>query len=335
MDRSLQTSQPVQAPIDTRSRVLWGAGAAAAASAFFGGMVLATRFAVGHADPVTVAFFRSGIGALCLLPVLLRSGLPRLRREDVPAVVGLGILLYAVMPFTMAFGIQFTYASRGALVLVSQPLITLLLSWWRGEESMTGAKLAGIALAATGVLVGLGSSTSAPGQPSALWLGDLTLLVTSLCVSAYTVLSRPYLRRYPPLAFTALTMTAGAFALLPALVAVNVLNGVPHLGGLDWLALLYTGTFGAAVGYGLWCWALERTTPMRVTIFLPLNPLVATLLGAALLGEPVGPQFAAGLAIVFAGIALAHAGAFTGTGFPPGRFPFLRRRRHPASGSLP
>lgn len=45
---------------------------------------------------------------------------------------------------------------------------------------------------------------------------------------------------------------------------------------------------------------------MRVAVFLSLNPLTATLLGVALLGEPIGSAFIAGGAIVIAGIVVAH-----------------------------
>lgn len=67
------------------------------------------------------------------------------------------------------------------------------------------------------------------------------------------------------------------------------------------------GTFGAAIGYSLWVWALERTTPTRVAIFLTLNPLTATFLGGALLDEPITWRFIAGLVVVLAGIVITNS----------------------------
>jgi drug/metabolite transporter (DMT)-like permease len=293
------------------SPALWAAGAAALASVFFGGMVFATRFVIGQTEPITLAFFRCGIGAACLLPVLLpvllreRPGRARVRREDWPGVAGLGLLLYTVMPVSLAIGLQYTYASRGALVLASQPFLTLLLSRWRGEERLSAAKIAGLGLTVAGLALALGGRGAGAVSPS-VWLGDAVTLFAALCVSIYTVWSRPYLQRYPPLVFTALTMGVGALALLPAAGAMAWLRGWPALTPSGWAALLYIGTFGAALGYWLWCWALERTTPMRVAVFLTLNPLTATLLGVALLGEPIGLPFVAGGAIVVVGIVVAH-----------------------------
>ena len=296
---------PAPSPAVHPSPALWAAGAAALASVFFGGMVFATRFAIGQTEPLTLAFFRCGIGATCLLPVLLRSGRARVLREDRAGVAALGLLLYTVMPVSLAVGLQYTYASRGALVLASQPFLTLLLSRWRGEERLSAAKIAGIGLTVAGLALALGGAGAGSVSPT-VWLGDAVTLFAALCVSIYTVWSRPYLKRYPPLVFTALTMTVGALALLPAAGALAWLRGWPALTPLGWAALLYIGTFGAALGYWLWSWALERTTPMRVAVFLTLNPLTATLLGVALLGEPLGLPFVAGGGIVVVGIVVAH-----------------------------
>jgi drug/metabolite transporter (DMT)-like permease len=60
------------------------------------------------------------------------------------------------------------------------------------------------------------------------------------------------------------------------------------------------------VGYYLWLWALQHTSPTRVTVFLALSPITATLLGALLLGEAVSALFLAGLACVAGGLWLAH-----------------------------
>jgi drug/metabolite transporter (DMT)-like permease len=69
--------------------------------------------------------------------------------------------------------------------------------------------------------------------------------------------------------------------------------------------VLFLGTLGGAVGFGLWTWALQRSTPSRVAVFLALNPITAIALGALLLGEPVTIRLLLGLAAVLAGIQLA------------------------------
>ena len=50
---------------------LWGVVAAAASSALGGTSIAATRYLVGHLDPLAIGSFRFGIGCLLLAPVAL------------------------------------------------------------------------------------------------------------------------------------------------------------------------------------------------------------------------------------------------------------------------
>ena len=267
-------------------------------------MVFSTRFVIDQTDPVTLAFFRFGIGSACLLPLFLRKSRVYINRADRSAVICLGILLYAVMPSLVTTGLQFTYAARGGLVLASQPLLTLLLARWRGEEQFTFTKVLGITFSVIGLGLALSEGTESTGKEQLVWVGDLLLLAAAVCVSVYNVYSRPYLQQYSALLFTTLTMTVGALALAPFAIGVSLMRGLPVLTPLGWAAVFYIGTFGAGVGYFLWVWALERTTPSRVSIFLSLNPLTAMLLGAAFLNEPITPGFVIGLLAVLIGIVM-------------------------------
>lgn len=42
----------------------------------------------------------------------------------------------------------------------------------------------------------------------------------------------------------------------------------------------------SGIGYFLWLYALKHETPMRVKIFLLINPVTAGSLGSMLLNEP-------------------------------------------------
>jgi len=280
--------------------------AAAAASLFFGGMVFGTRLVIGQTDPWTLAFFRFAIGAGCLTPIVLRRGTLRVEPTDRVPIACLGIVGYGAMSVFLGAGLRLTYASRGALILTSQSFLTLLFSCWRGEERFTRVKLVGTGLAACGLALAVSRSFDAPRSPDARWVGDALVFGAALCISAYNVFARPYLRRYSPMAVTALTMTAASVALCPLALGIAVTQGLPMLTPLGWITVVYIGVFGAAIGYGLWVWALKQITPTRVAVCLALNPLSATVLGAALLGEPITSRFIGGFVLVAAGIIVTN-----------------------------
>jgi drug/metabolite transporter (DMT)-like permease len=51
--------------------------------------------------------------------------------------------------------------------------------------------------------------------------------------------------------------------------------------------------------------ALERTTPTRVANTMTVNPITASLVAAAIIGEPIGVELALGIGAVGAGIWIA------------------------------
>jgi drug/metabolite transporter (DMT)-like permease len=107
-------------------------------------------------------------------------------------------------------------------------------------------------------------------------------------------------------------LQVGAFAMLAPVLFLAVLAipegffaALPTFTVGDWLAVLFIGA-SSGIGYFLWLWALQNTTPTRVTIFMALSPMTATALGWVLLAEPVTALFLAGLAAVAAGLVTAH-----------------------------
>ena len=63
-----------------------------------------------------------------------------------------------------------------------------------------------------------------------------------------------------------------------------------------------------ALGYLAWNYALERVSASRAAIFLNLQPLVGSLLGVGLLGEPLTPYTVVGGGLILAGLSLTVKG---------------------------
>lgn len=80
---------------------------------------------------------------------------------------------------------------------------------------------------------------------------------------------------------------------------------MPRFTAGGWFAVVFIG-LSSGIGYFLWLWALNHTTPTRVTVFLALSPVTAALLGAVILAEPVSAMVLAGLVCVGFGLWLAH-----------------------------
>jgi drug/metabolite transporter (DMT)-like permease len=233
----------------------------------------------------------------------LRQGGGGPPRRDWSGVAGLGVLYFALFPLLFNASLIFTTAARGALALSTLPLLTMVVGALLGSEALTERKSIGVVTATLGVALALLSGLAS--APPGAWRGDLLMIAAALCMALYSIWSKPFIVRSGPILFTTVSMGVGALCLVlishwRGSFAPVAASDVPH-----WLAALYLGAFGSALTFYLWAFALERTTPTRVAISVTVNPITASLFGAALLDEPLRWNLVGGIVTVFAGIWIA------------------------------
>ena len=288
------------------SAALLPAAAAGFVSLLLGGTVVVTRFMMFDLGPATLACLRATLATAVMVPFVALFARARPGGRDISAILLLGCVQFAVFAWSVNKGLEYATAARGAVIMATAPIFTLALSAAIGYEALTGRKAAGVLATLLGVAIALGDEAAPVAED--WWIGDVALFAGALASALYAVLSRPYVQRYPPLFVTALAMAGGALALWPLALAEGALAAPARFGPAQWASLLYLAIPNGILAYSLWNWALRRLTPTRVAVFLPLIPLSAAALGWLTLGEPVGPRFAAGLAVVLGGVWLANSG---------------------------
>jgi drug/metabolite transporter (DMT)-like permease len=289
-------------------RLAANAGAFVAA-ALFGASVVAVRVAVQDVPPLSLAVLRFGQGGLLLVVVLLLvggRGMPRVEYRDLPLLVLLGAVLFAVFPVTFNASLRLIGASRGALLLATIPLWSALLARIARSERLVPRQVVGVFLSLGGV--GLALVEGGVGRQGGLetLAGDALMLVTALCGAAYAVLAQRAFARYGALTVTTYAMVLGTLLLLPFGLAEGLVGILPRLDGQTVALLAFLGVFGGALGFFLWTFALTRLTPTQVAVYINLNPLVAMVLAAALLSERLTVAFAAGFGLVLLGVLLVN-----------------------------
>lgn len=165
-------------------------------------------------------------------------------------------------------------------------------------------KTLGVLLTIVGVGFTLGEKLVQPGGAGREWAGEAAVFASALCGAACSVLYRPYLRRYPTLSVSTAAMLASVAFLAILAAGEGFFAAFPRFSAGGWAAVVFVGVSSSA-GYYLWLWALNHTTPTRVTVCLALSPVTAAGLGVALLGEPLSAGLLAGTACVALGLRLA------------------------------
>ena len=172
-----------------------------------------------------------------------------------------------------------------------------------GIEALTARKSLGVLIAMGGVAAALASGLAA--APAGAWRGDLIMVGATLCMALYNVWTRPFIQRSSALGFVTASMGVGA----AALVVISAIQGgaamLARFAPGEWLAAAYLAAGGGALAFFLWVYALRHASPTRVANTMTINPIIAGVLAAGILGEPITLNLVIGLITVCVGLFIA------------------------------
>lgn len=272
----------------------------------------AIKYLLRTLDPIDVLMLRVG-GAAIIFAVILapmgRRALPATPRDAV-ALLGLGVLGITVMNLTLAEGQQRIPAALASLVVTTNPIHTALLSAALGYERLTRRTLAGIGLATMGFVVVLLFGTGKGANLSGGHLAGMGIMaIAPFTWAIYTVLSKPFLTRYPPTQVAGLTAIGGAFGALPLLLLDGGIVGrMGNLSATGWGAAVYLSSIGFVLAYILWYRGLRVLSASQTAVYIYLVPVFGIFFAWLLLGETITPWLVLGGAIILAGVVLTNRG---------------------------
>jgi drug/metabolite transporter (DMT)-like permease len=242
-----------------------------------------------------------------LVSLVLLGAAAAIRREPLPArgdlgrIAAFGVLFLCVYSITLNAAERRVDAGTAAMLINVGPILIAILAGIFLREGFPRWLFAGCAVAFSGcVLIGLANSQAS----SRASLGIALLVLAAFAYATAVVIQKPVLARVSPLQVTWLGCLAGALVLLP--FAPTLLGELDEAGaeGIGWI--VYLGVGPTALGFAAWAFALRRMTAGRLASLAYLIPVVAILLGWALLGETPPWLAAVGGALCLAGVYLAR-----------------------------
>jgi len=258
--------------------------------------------------PGFVAWSRVALGAALLLPVAWRRGALRGLGGRWRAVAAYAACEVALPFLLIAAGEQRVASSLAAILIASMPLMVALLS---PDDRPTGLRLAGLVIGFGGVVALLGVDVA--GRPGEL-LGAVLILVATLWYATATIIVNRGLADLDPLGPIAASLALATLGLVPA-VALAPPVGVPPADALGALAVL--GFVCTALGLVLFFRLIVEAGPSRASVITYVNPLVAVVLGVAVLDERLGAMSLVGLLAILGGSWLSTRGRRAGPGHEP------------------
>ena len=262
------------------------------------------KLGVRDVPPVTFAAFRLGAALAVLAPLTLaqRIPLPRARRDW--ALIGAtGVVLLGINYGLLNWGIQYISSGLTAVLQALTPAFGFVFAHLLlHDEKMTPLKAAALLISIVGVAVIFRHQLELAGM-RAVW-GSAAVVGGSACVAiAYVVMRRQGSHLHPSV------VTAGQMlsAIGPLAVYAVLVEGDPLQ--VRWtrssvLAVLYLALLGSVAGAWLNYWLLKRIGATRLLVMGLVEPLIAVILGALILGETMTGWTLAGGVFIIAGVAV-------------------------------
>lgn len=204
----------------------------------------------------------------------------KIERKDIPSLAICGLTGVAVNQMMFIAGLKYTSHINAALIMTTTPVLVLVASWVILKEAVTGKKLLGIVFGITGAAILIVYGKKFAYNKEGL-LGDLMIFVNAVSYGIFLVIVKNLMRKYHPLTVTKWVFLFGLFFVLPfgthELINTPMNSFTPHI----WLALAYVLLCTTFLAYLLNAFALKLVNPSVVSIYIYLQPLIATSIALA------------------------------------------------------
>ncbi len=293
-------------------------------SLLWGSSFIAIKIVVDEISPLVafgLRFFIAGVLLVAIHYILLRTIHVRSDRADYQHHIQikneqvwkswiLSALFFIVGgQGLLALGAQYLSSGASALINSTIPIWVAIFVLIFYRKVPTRLSSTGIVAGFIGLIV-LVFPTIEEGDSS--WIGIVFLLASSISWAVGSLFSNPI---HDSGAGRSILLPAGMFMLLGGLIllVLSILMGTAETSGLEVLllptnnilvAFLFLTLICTAVGYALFYWLLESTTPSLANTFAYIVPVIAVLLGWAILGEPITIQTIVATGIISAGVAM-------------------------------
>lgn len=278
---------------------------------FWGGTFISGRVIVEHLPPMTAATGRFAVSVILLLLMAwkLEGGLPRLTRQQLLGTFLLG--LTGIFAYNICFfsALHYLPASRTALFVALNPIMTALLLAGLFGERLGRIKWLGIAIAfcGTAIVITHGELLNAVHDISqTIGKGELFIMGAVFCWATYTIIGRNVLKSLSPLAATTYASLWGLVMLGLGTLSEWENVDLSYVNFSVSAAILYHGILGTVVAFVWYYEGVKILGPSRTSVFTNLVPIFGVALAAIILAEPITLSMVLGGGLTLCGVMLTN-----------------------------
>ncbi|MBK8811952.1 MAG: DMT family transporter [Acidobacteria bacterium] len=269
----------------------------------FGTATVLGKFALLAFPPFALVGFRVGGAALAFFVLQRLRGTLRLDERShylhFAFFAFVGIALNQLLFFK---GLSLTKAANTSLLSVTIPIFTIAISVLIGNDRLTWRKVAGISVAAVGVVYLIDPSRASFSSETTQ--GDILIVLNSLCYAFYVAISKKLISHYGALKSIVWLFIFGSIVTTP--IGLFSLSGVDlgSVSGASWGFAAALVIFPTILAYYFSAFSISRVEPSVVAVYVYLQPLIGFVSAIIFLDEHFSIRLFVASILVFVGVYL-------------------------------
>ncbi|MDP3716532.1 MAG: DMT family transporter [Acidobacteriota bacterium] len=226
-----------------------------------------------------------------------------LTRADWLQLLFLGAVGTFLYQLCFVGGVRRTSVANGSLIVGCSPIVIALLSAWAGHERIKPVRWVGVFLALGGLYLVVGRGAELSSQTL---YGDALMIAAVLCWAVYSVASQPILKRHSALTVIGLTFSIGAALYVVMMIPVLLRVDWSSISAQSWGLMVGSALLALNLSYYIWYTGLKKLGGSRTSVYSYLTPVVAMVVAAVWLSEPISANQVAGAGAIFTGLLITR-----------------------------
>ncbi len=201
----------------------------------------------------------------------------KVEKSDILLLMLCGLFGVAINQMFFFMGLKETVPIHAALIMTMTPLIVLTISVLVGREQWSVHKIIGLVLGLSGAVY-LITEGSTPELSDGTMRGDIMILINALSYGIYLVIAKKLLDKYHPVTIMKWVFGFGLCYVLPFGYREAIDVNWQSFDRSIWLAFGFVLVFTTYLAYVLNAFALSKVSPSIVSIYIYLQPLLASII---------------------------------------------------------
>jgi drug/metabolite transporter (DMT)-like permease len=255
-----------------------------------------------YIKPFGFILFR--VAGATILFWLISSTVPKekIHPKDFIKVLLAAFFGIALNMLTFFKGLSLTTPINGAVIMTTSPIIVMIFSFFILKEPITIRRSIGIVIGMIGavliIMFGPVAEVNAPNMK----LGNLLVFINAASFSMYLIVAKPMLAKYHPFTFIKWMYLFGLIMVLPFGLNDVLEMSFDSIPVIAYYKIGFIVIFTTFITYLINLIALKNLKPTTLSVFLYLQPLIASIYAVSVGSDTLTPTKIVATALIFIGV---------------------------------